>query len=80
MQLRAAATGPAGHYAVCGHGPGPDHESDSPKHWRVRAVPVRNTSSWVCLDIKAGVNLLYRTTGEIRSVCNRADGSEFNGN
>ena len=32
------------------------------------------------LRYKAGVNLLYPKIGEIRSICNRADGSEFNGN
>ena len=29
------------------------------------------------LKYKVGVNLLYPKIGEIRSVCNRADGSEF---
>ena len=50
-RYRAAATGqghrPAGHssYTVRGHGPWRDR-TQSPKHWRVRAVPVRKTSSW----------------------------------
>ena len=41
------AMGPAGHssYTVRGHGPGRDR-TQSPKHWRVRTVPVRKTSSW----------------------------------
>ena len=49
----AAATGQS-HRAASGpfklYSPGPRFRScagsDSPKHWRVRAVPVRKTSSW----------------------------------
>ena len=40
-----------------------------------RFVAVYNESP--LLRYKSGVNLLYPKIGEIRSVCNRADGSEF---
>ena len=44
------AIGPAGHssYTVRGHGPWRRwrDRTQSPKHWRVRTVPVRKTSSW----------------------------------
>ena len=58
------AIGPAGHssYTVCCHGPWRDR-TQSPKHWRVRAVQIRKTSSWAAPAAQAVAP--YRTaTGQ----------------
>ena len=55
------AIGPAGHssYTVRGHCPWRDR-TQSPKHWRVRAAPVRKTSSWAAPAAQAVPSSRYR--------------------
>ena len=78
-QHRTTVIGPAGYssFTFRCHGPGRRAGSDSPKHWRVRAVPIRKTSRWaapaaVAPYRAAGTGQGHRAGGPLYSALSRS--------